>query len=371
MNIKKVHLPLADRSYTIFIGSEILPLVGELCREVLPPQNCVIVGDSNTLPLFGEKCKTSLTQAGYNVSSWELPAGETSKNLTNLARLYDFLVESRLERKSFLIALGGGVVGDLTGFAAATYMRGIPFVQIPTTLLSQVDSSVGGKTAVNLPGGKNLVGAFHQPKRVLCDMKLLSSLSQKELSCGLSEVIKYGVILDAGFFAWLEEHLPELLSLDTELMAETVRRCCELKAAVTTEDERESGRRAILNFGHTLGHAIEQLYQYNTFSHGEAVALGQLVACRLSESLLGFPREETRRVANLLKSSKLPVTIHTDNVPATIDQLIQGTQRDKKTLAGDPKFVLAEQVGKVNFGCSVPQELLRETLREFVQKIEE
>jgi 3-dehydroquinate synthase len=210
-------------------------------------------------------------------------------------------------------------VGDLTGFAVATYMRGIPFVQIPTTLLSQVDSSVGGKTAVNLPGGKNLVGAFYQPKLVLCDMNLLSSLPQKELSGGLSEVIKYGVILDAEFFGWLEDHLQDILNLDGELMAEAVRRCCELKAAVTSDDERESGRRAILNFGHTLAHAIERVYHYGTYSHGEAVAVGQLVACRLSETLLGFPRAETERVANLLKKAKLPVTVPAKDVQATID----------------------------------------------------
>ena len=370
MNTKKTRVHLGDRSYTIYIGSKILPFIGELCKETLPPQNCVIVGDSNTLPLFGKECEASLAQAGYQVRSWQLPAGESSKNLGSLGRLFDFLVESKLERRSFLVALGGGVVGDLTGFAAATYMRGIPFVQIPTTLLSQVDSSVGGKTAVNLPGGKNLVGAFYQPKLVLCDMNLLTSLSQKELSGGLSEVIKYGVILDAEFFGWLEDHLQDILNLDAELMAEAVRRCCELKAAVTSDDERESGRRAILNFGHTLAHAIEQVYHYGTYSHGEAVAVGQLVACRLSESLLGFPKAETERVANLLKKAKLPVAVPAEDVQATIDQLISATQRDKKTLEGDPKFVLAEKIGKVVFGYSVPQKLLRETLPEFVRKIE-
>lgn len=370
MNTIKTRVHLGDRSYTILIGSKILQRTGELCKEVLPPQNCVIVGDSNTLPLFGKECESSLAQAGYQARSWQFPAGESSKNLNSLGRLFDFLVESKLERKSFLIALGGGVVGDLTGFAAATYMRGIPFVQIPTTLLSQVDSSVGGKTAVNLPGGKNLVGAFYQPKLVLCDMNLLSSLPRKELSSGLSEVIKYGVILDSEFFRWLEVHLQDILNLDAELMAEAVRRCCELKAAVTSDDERESGRRAILNFGHTLAHAIEQVYHYGTYSHGEAVAVGQLVACRLSETLLGFPRAETERIANLLKIANLPVSVPAEDVQATIDQLILATRRDKKTLAGDPKFVLAEKIGKVVFGYSVPQKLLRETLFEFVRKTE-
>jgi len=370
MNTKKTRVHLGDRSYTILTGSKILPRMGELCKEVLPPQNCVIVGDSNTLPLFGKECESSLTQAGYQARSWQLPAGESSKNLDSLGRLFDFLVESKLERKSFLVALGGGVVGDLTGFAAATYMRGIPFVQVPTTLLSQVDSSVGGKTAVNLPGGKNLVGAFYQPKLVLCDMNLLNSLPQKELSGGLSEVIKYGVILDPEFFGWLENHLQDILNLDAELMAEAVRRCCELKAAVTSDDERETGRRAILNFGHTVAHAIEQVYHYGTYSHGEAVAIGQLVACRLSESLLGFPKMETERIANMLKKANLPVAVPSEDVQTTVDQLILATQRDKKTLAGDPKFVLAEKIGKVVFGYSVPQKLLREILAKFVRKIE-
>src|SRR5574344_2708778 len=257
--LHRVGIDLGERSYSIDIG---LGLLAQASTFAACPRaaQALIVTNTTVAPLYARQLQTALASRYAQVRTVVLPDGEAYKDWQTLNLIFDALLQHGCDRKTVLFALGGGVVGDMTGFAAASYMRGIPFVQIPTTLLSQVDSSVGGKTAVNLPGGKNLVGAFYQPKLVLCDMNLLSSLPRKELSSGLSEVIKYGVILDSEFFRWLEVHLQDILNLDAELMAEAVRRCCELKAAVTSNDERESGRRAILNFGHTLAHAIEQVY---------------------------------------------------------------------------------------------------------------
>ena len=251
----------------------------------------------------------SLKGAGYEAVLVTVPPGETSKSLRMVERCYDQLARHRLERKSFVLALGGGVVGDLAGFVAATYLRGIPFVQVPTTLLAQVDSSVGGKVGVNLKAGKNLVGAFHQPRLVLCDLATLGTLSAREFRAGLAEVIKYGIIYDEGLFARLERDLPLLLKRDVKVLADVVARCCEIKAEVVAQDETETGLRAILNFGHTIGHAIEATSGYGKFLHGEAISIGQVMAAMLSTKVLGLQTGDAARIHLLFARAGLPTTI--------------------------------------------------------------
>jgi 3-dehydroquinate synthase len=270
------------------------------------------------------------------------------------------LAAHRLERKSFIVALGGGVVGDLAGFVAATYLRGIPFVQAPTSLLAQVDSSVGGKTGVNLRAGKNLVGAFYQPRLVLCDLDTLKTLPKREYVSGLAEVIKYGIICDAVLFAQLERNLPKLLKRDVATLRDVVARCCEIKADVVGQDETETGLRAILNFGHTIGHAIENSSGYGKFLHGEAIAIGQVAAAKLSHKILGLPSAEVERVEKLFVSAGLPAKIKLN--PAQRKKLFAAMKLDKKVSAGEIKFVLAKKIGKVAWGQQVSTEMIEAAL---------
>jgi 3-dehydroquinate synthase len=275
-------------------------------------------------------------------------------------KCHDQLAKHRLERKSFIVALGGGVVGDLAGFVAATYLRGIPFVQVPTTLLAQVDSSVGGKTGVNLKSGKNLVGAFYQPRLVLCDLDTLKNLPRREYVSGLAEVIKYGVIYDEVLFAQLERNLPKLLKRDAETLRDVVARCCEIKADVVGQDETESGLRAILNFGHTIGHAIENSSGYGKYLHGEAISIGQVAAAKLSHKILGFPSDDVGRIEKLFIHASLPVKIKLSS--AQRKKLFAAMKLDKKVSGGEIKFVLAEKIGKVVWGQKVPTTLIDEVL---------
>ncbi len=268
-----------------------------------------------------------------------------------MEKCHDQLAAHRLERKSFIIALGGGVVGDLAGFVAATYLRGIPFVQVPTTLLAQVDSSVGGKTAVNLKSGKNLVVVFYQPQLVLCDLDALKTLPKREYVSGLAEVIKYGIIYDAVLFAQLERNLTKVLQRDAATLAAVIARCCEIKANVVGQDETESGLRAILNFGHTIGHAIENSSGYGKYLHGEAISIGQVAAAKLSHTILGLPSSDAGRIENLFVRSGLPVKIKLNS--ARRKKLFAAMKLDKKVSDGDVKFVLAEKIGRVKFGCKV------------------
>jgi 3-dehydroquinate synthase len=262
----------------------------------------------------------------------------------------------RLERKSFLVALGGGVVGDLAGFVAATYLRGIAFVQCPTTLLAQVDSSVGGKVGVNLAAGKNLVGAFHQPRLVLCDLNTLTSLPEREYRSGLAEVIKYGIIADRQLFTRLERKLKALLARESTELAAVVARSCEIKADVVGEDETEGGRRAILNFGHTIGHAIEAISRYGKFLHGEAIAIGQVAASQISRELTGLPSRDVDRIAQLFTRASLPVTIKLDRRQR--NRLFDAMLLDKKVGGGEIRFVLAKAIGEVVYGQPVARELI-------------
>jgi 3-dehydroquinate synthase len=275
------------------------------------------------------------------------------------------LAAARLERGSFVVALGGGVVGDLAGFVAATYLRGVDFVQIPTTLLAQVDSSVGGKVGINLKAGKNLVGAFYQPKLVLCDLDTLKSLPKREFRAGMAEVIKYGIIWDAKLFQMLETQIKGILKLDLSLLEQVVARCCQIKAKVVGQDEKEGGLRAILNYGHTIGHAIEAITRYGTYLHGEAISVGQVAAGHLSEALTGLKTSEAKRIEALFKATGLPTRISLNQ--AQRKRLLEAMQLDKKVSQGQVKFVLATRLGKVSPGHSVETNAIHAAL-DSVQK---
>lgn len=350
--MRKVSVPLGSRSYDILVERDLLGSIGRRCRSLGFTGRCAVVTDAHVAPLFGERVLTSLGQAGFETVQIVVPPGEKSKSLRVVSQCYDQLAEHRLERKSFLVALGGGVTGDLAGFVAATYLRGLAFVQIPTTLLAQVDSSVGGKVGVNLPAGKNLVGAFHQPRLVLCDLGTLASLPDREYRAGLAEVIKYGIIYDEALFRRLERDLDKLLERDPAILGPVIARCCEIKAEVVGQDETESGLRAILNFGHTLGHAMEAITAYGRYLHGEAISVGQVAAALLSAKLSGLPGADVDRIRNLFVRAGLPVTIRLD--AARRQRLFEAMRLDKKVSGGEIKFVLANRIGAVAWGQRVP-----------------
>jgi 3-dehydroquinate synthase len=360
-----VNVSLGSRSYPIFIGDGILVGLGEHCRRLQLGKRCAVITDKKVAPLYGKAALASLRKAGFDPVLLPVPAGETSKRLEMVQWCCDQLARQRLERKSFVVALGGGVVGDLAGFVASAYLRGVTFVQVPTTLLAQVDSSVGGKVGVNLKAGKNLVGAFYQPRFVLCDLATRRTLPPREFHAGLAEVIKYGIIYDDALFACLERDLPLLLRLDARVLAEVVARCCEIKAEVVAQDETESGVRAILNFGHTIGHAIEAISGYGKYLHGEAISIGQVAAAKLSERATGFPPSETMRVQTLLAQAGLPVSIKLS--PAQQTRLLSAMLLDKKVTGGQIKFVLARKIGQVEPGHQIPAKWIRQVLAEITK----
>jgi len=357
---KVVRVPLANRSYEIVIGNRMARQLGERCRALNLGTRCAIISDTNVARRYGKATETSLCASGFQPVLITVPAGETAKSVGTVQRCYDQLARHRLERQSFIIALGGGVVGDLAGFVAATYLRGIPFVQVPTTLLAQVDSSVGGKVGVNLKAGKNLVGAFYQPRLVLCDLNTLRTLPPREFRAGLAEVIKYGIIYDASLFAQLERDLPKLLKLHTETLAGVISRCCEIKAEVVGQDETESGLRAILNFGHTIGHALEAISRYGKYLHGEAISIGQVAAAELSISLSNFSPGDSERVADLFRRAGLPTSVRLNKQEQ--EKLFAAMRLDKKVSGGEIKFVLAKRIGEVAWGQRVPEDLIREAV---------
>ena len=358
--MRVVNVPLGTRSYSILIGQGLLSQLGAECQKLALGQRCAVICDRHVAPLFAGTAEKSLRAAGFDPVRITVPAGETAKSLKTVQACYDKLAAHRLERKSFVVALGGGVVGDLAGFVAATYLRGVPFVQVPTTLLAQVDSSVGGKVGVNLKAGKNLVGAFHQPKLVLCDLDALQRLPSREFRAGLAEVIKYGIIYDADLFVRIERDLPGLLKLSPEFLGDIVARCCEIKAEVVGQDETEASLRAILNFGHTIGHAIENSIGYGKYLHGEAISVGQIAAARLSARLLGLPASDVERIRAIYERAGLPIQIRLTAPQRT--RLLNAMKLDKKVSAGEVKFVLAESIGKVHWGQKVPEALIKETL---------
>jgi 3-dehydroquinate synthase len=355
-----VPVSLGHRSYSIKVGGGLLPRLGAECAQLKLGQRCAVITDSNVGPKFARAALKALTASGFEPLLVTVPAGEKSKRVAVVEKCYDQLAAHRLERKSFVVALGGGVVGDLAGFVAATYLRGISFVQVPTTLLAQVDSSVGGKTGVNLKSGKNLVGAFYQPRLVLCDLETLKTLPKREYVSGLAEVIKYGIIYDAIFFAQLERNLPKLLARDAAALAAVVARCCEIKADVVGQDEMESGLRAILNFGHTLGHAIENSSGYGKYLHGEAIAIGQVAAAKLSFALTGLSGLDAGRIRDLIKRAGLPYFIKLSKVQRK--KLFAAMKLDKKVSGGEIKFVLAQNIGRVAWGKNVPAHLIEAAL---------
>jgi 3-dehydroquinate synthase len=359
--MRVVKVPLQERSYPILIGENLLTRLGSECSQLSLGSQCAVISDHNVAPLYAKATLKSLQRSGFNPVLMTVPAGETAKSLKSVQLCYDQLAKHRLERKSFIVALGGGVVGDLAGFVAATYLRGIPFVQVPTTLLAQVDSSVGGKTGVNLKAGKNLVGAFYQPKIVLCDLATLDTLPPREFRAGFAEVIKYGIIYDLALFQRLERDLDKLVKLDSETLSEVIARCCEIKAEVVGQDETESGLRAILNFGHTIGHAIEAISGYGKYLHGEAISIGQVAAAKLSVKLTGLSAKDADRIEKLFQRAGLPNKIKLN--PAQMTKLFAAMKLDKKVSAGEIKFVLAERIGNVKWGQKVPAELIGEVLK--------
>lgn len=351
---------LGDRSYPIAIGHSLLSDPA-LVNRYITGQRVAVVTNNLVAPLYLEELTRILTAVGKRVTTIVLPDGEEEKNWANLMRIFDALLAEKCDRKTMLIALGGGVIGDMTGFAAATYMRGVPFIQVPTTLLAQVDSSVGGKTGINHPLGKNMIGAFYQPQAVIADTATLDTLPRRELSAGMAEVIKHGAIIDAAFFGWIEDNIEKLMSRDVDALAYAIQRSCEIKAEVVRKDERETGLRAILNFGHTFGHAIEAGLGYGKWLHGEAVGCGMVMAANLSYRLGFIDGRTTERMRALVQAAGLPV-----NAPDLgSEKWLELMQVDKKNEDGKIKFILMNPLGSPLI-TTVPPEILLATLADCV-----
>jgi 3-dehydroquinate synthase len=346
---------LGHRSYPIHIGENILSRAGELLQQTDLRGKVAVVTNPTVAQLYLDTVHEGLAKAGFEVIPVLVPDGEEHKNLKSLAVIYDRLISERFERKSCVLALGGGVVGDLAGFAAATYLRGVPYVQVPTTLLAQVDSSIGGKTGVNHQEGKNLIGAFYQPRLVMIDVTVLSSLPQRELVAGLAEVIKYGIIEDPALFGFLEKEMEKLLALDRERLVHTITTSCAIKARVVEKDEREDDYRAVLNFGHTIGHALEGATGYTQLLHGEAVGVGMVKAAALSVQEGFCDQRNFERVRKLVKKAGLPLEIP---FGVSMQSLIQGMEVDKKSAEGKIKFVMCTGIGKTRFHWLSPGEIL-------------
>jgi 3-dehydroquinate synthase len=356
--LHQVPIALGERSYRIDIGTGLLRDPGTW-SGVPAASHAVIVSNTTVAPLYAEALRASLAVRHRHVELVVLADGEQYKTWQTLNEIFDALLARGCDRKTVIYALGGGVIGDMAGFAAACYMRGVPFVQVPTTLLAQVDSSVGGKTGINHPRGKNMIGAFYQPKLVVCDLDTLGTLPAREFSAGLAEVIKYGPIADLVLFEWIEENLASLMRRDLDAVAHVVKRSCEIKAAVVGQDERESGLRAILNFGHTFGHAIEAGLGYGVWLHGEAVACGMVMAMQLSQQLGYLDPDWVQRVTRVLGDAGLP-TIGPQLGP---DRYLELMRVDKKTEAGEIKFVLIERPGEA-IVRSAPEDLVRSVIAD-------
>lgn len=357
---QEVSIDLGERSYRIVIGAGLL--ADAASYDGLPHATAaLIVSNSTVAPLYAERLRTALCSRYAQIHEVQLPDGEEHKNWETLQSIFDALLKRGCDRKTVLFALGGGVVGDMTGFAASSYMRGVPFVQVPTTLLAQVDSSVGGKTGINHPLGKNMVGAFYQPQRVVCDLDVLATLPAREFSAGLAEVIKYGPIADMELFDWLEHSMDGIMAHKNDALAHMVRRSCEIKATVVGQDERESGLRAILNFGHTFGHAIEAGMGYGIWLHGEGVSAGMVMAAELSCRLGLVDKIFVLRLVSMIHRAGLPVKgpiLDSEDNAGRYLQLMRG---DKKSEAGEIRFVLIESPGKAVVR-SAPDLLVREVI---------
>lgn len=355
--MQTLKVELADRSYPIYIGRSLISNP-ELILPNLKRKHVAVVTNTTVAPLYLATLSNALQAVGVTVIPIILPDGEAYKNSETLNLIYDALLQNRCERSTTLIALGGGVIGDLTGYAAATYLRGVPFIQIPTTLLSQVDSSVGGKTGINHPLGKNMIGAFYQPQLVLADIDTLQTLPAREFSAGMAEVIKYGLIRDAEFFDWLEAHIEQLMALDEKAITEAIYRSCKNKADVVARDEHETGERALLNLGHTFGHAIENAMGYGVWLHGEAVGAGTMMAADLSQRMGWLTVDEVKRIHQLLTAAKLPL----DAPKLGPEKYLNLMQLDKKVADGKIRLVLQQAIGKSVITSDYDAEKLKETL---------
>ena len=355
--MRTLTVDIKDQPYPIRIGAGLLDRV-DLITPHLAQKRAVVVTNTTVGPLYSARLRAALAASGVESFEIVLPDGEIHKNWQTLNQIFDQLIEKRCERKTTLIALGGGVVGDMTGFAAATYQRGVPYIQIPTTLLAQVDSAVGGKTAINHPQGKNMIGAFYQPKLVLADTQTLDTLPQREFSAGMAEVIKYGLIRDLPFFEWLEANIDRILAHYRDALIHTIYESCRNKAEVVAQDEKETGVRAILNFGHTFGHAIETATNYREYLHGEAVAMGAVLAAELSRGLGYLSVHDCERIKKVLAAVKLPITAPNLGV----EKFLQLMSADKKVDAGKIHFVLLQRIGGAYSDGDVPRQSLTEVL---------
>ena len=355
MTYEKIKVELGPRSYDIVIGSEIIGSVGDALKGFGMSPRIALVSNSTVMELYGGLVESSLRDSGFDPIIITIPDGEEYKNLLWMEQIWGELLKHRLDRNSAVLALGGGVIGDMAGFAASAYMRGIRYIQVPTTLLAQVDSSVGGKTGVNHPLGKNMIGAFWQPSLVWIDVDTLKTLPKSERLAGLAEVIKYGVIWDEEFFNYLDDNKEAILSLESDALAHVIARSCRIKADVVSQDEREAGLRAILNYGHTVGHAIETTTGYTRYLHGDAVAIGMNMEAVLAVQMGLLSDDEAMRVKGLIESYGLPT-----DLPKGIgsEEMLKAMELDKKALAGQLRFTLPEKVGKVKVNEPVKKDAL-------------
>jgi 3-dehydroquinate synthase len=349
---------LGDRSYPICIGKNLLDH-HELLTQYIPGNSALVISNETVAPLYMDKVEAALS--GLKYKTLVLPDGEEYKNLETLNTIYDCLLNNKFDRNTTIIALGGGVIGDISGYAAATYQRGVHFIQIPTTLLAQVDSSVGGKTGVNHPRGKNMIGAFYQPKVVIADTSTLDTLEDRQLSSGVAEVIKYGLIRDLEFLDWMEDYIDHLVGRDPDALAYAIERSCRNKAEVVAADERESGQRALLNLGHTFGHAIEAGMGYGNWLHGEAVASGMAIAARLSEKMGWIKKQDVDRVIDILERAHLPVKAP-DKM--TADRFVELMSLDKKVIDGVLKLILFKSIGKAIVTSDYKEKFLLEAISD-------
>ena len=357
-----VEVNLDERSYPIYIGENLLSADGlrEWLVPHIPGSQCLVLTNETVNALYGDVVREAL--GNFQVDSFTMQDGEEHKNLHSYTEALDYLMAKRHNRTTCVIALGGGVVGDLAGFVAATFQRGVKFIQVPTTLLAQVDSSVGGKTAVNHPAGKNMIGAFYQPQAVVIDTQVLSSLPQREFVAGIAEVVKYGVIDDAEFFAWLEQNSAAIVAKSPTALGHIIARSCEVKAKIVALDEREGGIRAILNFGHTFGHAIENLAGYGQWLHGEAVSIGMVMAADFSRQLGLLDEDSQSRIVTLLDQLNLPVSLPED---VDIDDMLSAMGMDKKVDDGKLRFIVCEGLGSATVCDDFSDEILRQVLTKY------
>jgi 3-dehydroquinate synthase len=355
---RQVTVALDERSYPIYIGSDIITTIGRKCVRHGIQKKIAVITDRTVSGLYLPQVVESLRQCGFETLTIVVPNGERQKSVGRAYAIYTELIQWNAGRDAAIIALGGGVIGDLAGFVAATYLRGVTFVQVPTTLLAQVDSSVGGKVGVNHPLGKNLIGAFYQPKFVLADVGVLNSLPQREMICGLAEVIKYGIIWDEEFFSFIEDHIAERKQMASDILTSIVARCCEIKAEVVSQDEREANLRAILNFGHTIGHALEAAAGYRRLKHGEAVILGMLAVSKIAHARGNISDRVFQRVQQMLVQIPVPKVLS----PLSDSDILKAMSVDKKVRAGKIRFVLPKRIGKVFLASDV-------TTQEVVQGI--